>query len=118
MIPTIGITRSGGGSEGNIIFVNDFFCAISEYSREELLGQNHRILKSGKQPDGLFKGMWKAISSGLTWQGEILNISKTGKLYWVETTIMPFKNKEGRWTGFSWYELFIGCSEGESPGKG
>ena len=83
-------------ADGNIIFVNDFFCAISEYSREELIGKNHRILKSGKQPDGLFKGMWKAVSSGLTWQGEILNVSKTGKLYWVETTIMPFKNKEGK----------------------
>jgi len=83
-------------AEGNIIFVNDFFCHISEYSKEELIGKNHRILKSGKQPDGLFKGMWKAVSSGLTWQGEILNISKTGKLYWVETTIMPFKNKEGK----------------------
>ncbi len=83
-------------ADGNIIFVNDFFCSISEYSREELIGKNHRILKSGKQPEGLFKGMWKAISTGLLWQGEILNVSKTGKYYWVETTIMPFKNKEGK----------------------
>ena len=83
-------------ADGNIIFVNDFFCQISEFSREELIGNNHRILKSGKQPDGLFKGMWKAISSGLLWQGEILNKSKTGKYYWVETTIMPFKNSEGK----------------------
>jgi len=82
-------------ANGNIIFVNDFFCKISEFSREELIGKNHRILKSGKQADGLFKGMWKAISTGLTWQGEILNVSKTGKYYWVETTIMPFKNKDG-----------------------
>lgn len=83
-------------ADGNIIFVNDFFCEISEYSREELIGKNHRILKSGKQPNGIFVGMWKAISSGLMWQGEILNISKTGKYYWVETTIMPFKNKDGK----------------------
>ncbi len=83
-------------ADGNIIFVNDFFCSISEYSREELIGKNHKILKSGKQPDGLFKGMWKAISTGLVWQGEILNVSKTGKYYWVETTIMPFKNKDGK----------------------
>ena len=83
-------------ADGNIIFVNDFFCSISEYSREELIGKNHRILKSGKQPDGLFKGMWKAISSGLFWQGEILNVSKTGKYYWVDTTIMPFKNNTGK----------------------
>jgi PAS domain S-box-containing protein len=83
-------------ADGNIIFVNDFFCSISEYTREELIGKNHRILKSGKQPDGLFKGMWKAISTGLVWQGEILNVSKTGKYYWVETTIMPFKNNAGK----------------------
>ena len=87
---------SEADADGNITFVNDFFCTISEYSREELIGQNHRILKSGKQPDGLFKGMWKAISTGLMWQGEILNVSKTGKYYWVETTIMPFKNKDGK----------------------
>jgi PAS domain S-box-containing protein len=83
-------------ADGNIILVNDFFCAISEYSREELIGKNHKILKSGKQPNGIFVGMWKAISSGLMWQGEILNVSKTGKYYWVETTIMPFKNKDGK----------------------
>jgi PAS domain S-box-containing protein len=87
---------SEADADGNIIFVNDFFCEISEYSREELIGQNHRILKSGKQPQGIFVGMWKAISSGLMWQGEILNISKNGKYYWVETTIMPFKNKDGK----------------------
>ena len=83
-------------AHGNIIYVNDLFCTISEYSREELIGRNHRILKSGKQPDGLFKGMWKAISMGLTWQGEILNVSKNGNYYWVETTIMPFKDHSGK----------------------
>ena len=83
-------------ADGNIIFVNDFFCQISEYTREELIGKNHRILKSGKQPQGLFKGMWKAISSGLLWQGEILNKSKNGNYYWVETSIMPFKDKDGK----------------------
>lgn len=83
-------------ADGNIIYVNDLFCDISEYSREELIGKNHRILKSGKQPDGIFKGMWKAISMGLTWQGEILNVSKNGKYYWVETTIMPFKDQSGK----------------------
>jgi len=83
-------------ADGNIIYVNDLFCAISEYSREELIGKNHRILKSGKQPDGIFKGMWKAITMGLTWQGEIINISKNGNYYWVETTIMPFKDQTGK----------------------
>jgi PAS domain S-box-containing protein len=83
-------------ADGNIIYVNDLFCEISEYTREELIGKNHRILKSGKQPEGIFKGLWKAISMGLTWQGEILNVSKTGKYYWVESTIMPFKDHTGK----------------------
>ena len=82
-------------AEGNILYVNDLFCQISEYSREELIGQNHRMLKSGKQPDGLFIGLWKAIKMGRTWQGEILNKSKNGNFYWVESTITPFKNKDG-----------------------
>jgi PAS domain S-box-containing protein len=83
-------------AEGNIIYVNDLFCDISEYTREELIGKNHRILKSGKQPEGLFKGLWKAIGNGLTWQGEILNKSKNGKYYWVDSTIMPFKDHTGK----------------------
>jgi PAS domain S-box-containing protein len=82
-------------SEGNILYVNDLFCEISEFSRDELIGKNHRILKSGKQPYGLFTGLWKAIKLGRTWQGEILNKSKNGNYYWVDSTITPFKNKKG-----------------------
>jgi len=63
---------------------------------EELLGKNHRILKSGKQPDGLFVGMWKMISSGRTWKGEIINKAKDGTFYWVDTTITPFKGVDGK----------------------
>mgnify|MGYP000745678097 CR=1 FL=1 len=81
--------------KGNIIFVNDKFCEISGYSRDELIGQNHRLLKSGKHPEGLFVGMWKSISLGNTWQGEIINKKKNGDLYWVATTIAPFKNLKG-----------------------
>jgi PAS domain S-box-containing protein len=83
-------------SEGNIIYVNDLFCKISGFPREELIGKNHRMLKSGKQPDGIFVGMWKAIKMGLTWQGEILNKSKDGSYYWVDSTITPFKDKDGK----------------------
>lgn len=81
--------------EGNITFVNEMFCNISGYSEDELIGQNHRILKSNIHPPGLFVGMWKSISMGNLWQGEICNKAKDGSYYWVYTTIAPFKDKEG-----------------------
>ncbi|MEQ9286061.1 MAG: response regulator [Cyclobacteriaceae bacterium] len=78
-------------TDGNITFVNDKFCEISGYSREEVIGKNTRILKSGKQDNEMFATMWEAISSGEVWKGEILNRKKYGKeYYWVDTTIMPF----------------------------
>ncbi|MDW8301414.1 MAG: PAS domain S-box protein [Bacteroidia bacterium] len=81
--------------KGNITYVNDTFCKISKYSREELLGKNHRILKSGKQPDSIFKEMWETISNGKTWQGIICNKAKDGSFYWVHSTIKPILNNKG-----------------------
>ncbi len=80
---------------GKIIGVNDKFCEVSGYTREELLGKNHRILKSGLQPDDLFEEMWKTISSGRTWRDEIMNKRKDGSYFWADTTIMPFKDSNG-----------------------
>lgn len=74
---------------GRIIYANDKFCEISQYSREELIGQNHRLLKSGKHPDSVYEDMWATISSGKVWQGEVCNRKKGGDYYWVKTTIMP-----------------------------
>lgn len=78
--------------EGDITYVNDRFCAISGFSREELLGKNNRILNSGYHSREFFRDMFKTISSGDVFRSEIRNQSKHGKYYWMDTTIVPFKN--------------------------
>ncbi|MCU1720167.1 putative bifunctional diguanylate cyclase/phosphodiesterase [Pseudomonas sp. 5P_5.1_Bac1] len=74
---------------GRITYVNDQFCTISGYSREELLGADHRILNSGQHEPGLFLGMWQSLAAGETWKGEICNRAKDGSLYWVDSTMVP-----------------------------
>ncbi len=82
-------------AKGNITYVNNMFCEVSGYTEAELLGTNHRIVKSTQQDDAFWESMWKTISSGYPWRGTVCNQAKDGSLYWVDSVIAPFFDENG-----------------------
>ncbi len=83
-------------SEGRISYVNDRFCEVSGFTRDELLGNSHHLINSGFHPKGYFKEIWETITAGKTWHGEICNRRKNGNLYWEDSAITPILGEEGQ----------------------
>ena len=82
--------------KGIIKYVNDNFCNISKFKREELIGKDHRIINSGYHSKEFIRNLWTTISNGKIWRGELKNLAKDGSYYWMDTTIVPFLNNQGK----------------------
>ena len=82
-------------ARGHITYANDRFCEISGYAQAELRGQDHHILNSGQHPKGFFQSMYDCIVQGKVWHGEICNCAKDGRIFWLDTTVVPFPGDNG-----------------------
>lgn len=79
--------------KGIIIFANEEFCKVAEYSKEELVGKPHNIVRHKDMPKAAFEDLWKTVKEGKVWQGFVKNATKNGGFYWVFATVYPYKNE-------------------------
>lgn len=93
--------------KGDILWANNKFLELSKYSLDELVGQNHRILKSGHQPQELFVDLWATISAGKTWHGEVKNRAKDGTYFWASATIVPIFGPDGKIKNYAGLRILI-----------
>jgi PAS domain S-box-containing protein len=94
---------------GRIEHINDNFCKISKYKREELIGQDHSIINSGYHPKEYVRDLWTTITSGKTWKGDFKNKAKDGSFYWMHSTIVPFLNEKGE--SYRYISIFSDITE-------
>lgn len=95
------VITSSTDLQGKIVRISEAFCTISGYSRNELLGKHHNIVRHKDMPQSIYEELWATIRSGNEWQGEIKNRHKDGSTYWVDVTLTPIKNEQGDITGYT-----------------
>ncbi|PRM91637.1 hypothetical protein CJ672_08310 [Arcobacter cryaerophilus gv. occultus] len=89
------VLTSSTDLDGNITYASEAFCEISGYTKDELIGQNHRIIRHSDMKESTYKELWETITSGKTWKGEIKNKKKNGDYYWVKASISPMFDNKG-----------------------
>lgn len=95
------VITSSTDLKGNITYVSDAFCEISGYTKEEMIGNNHRLVRHPDMDDSLYKELWETISLGMVWVGEMKNLKKDGDYYWVQASVSPTYDEYGKKTGYT-----------------